>query len=85
MILTEAGAAFSAGGDLKPMRDRFGMKPADIHESYRRGIQRIPLALYELDVPSIAAVNGPAIGAGLDLACTGSGRRVPRMSRALSP
>jgi len=27
------------------------------------------LALYELDVPTIAAVNGPAIGAGLDLAC----------------
>jgi enoyl-CoA hydratase/carnithine racemase len=29
----------------------------------------IPLALYELNVPTIAAVNGPAIGAGLDLAC----------------
>ncbi|SHJ58790.1 short chain enoyl-CoA hydratase /Enoyl-CoA hydratase [Roseomonas rosea] len=69
VILTGAGTAFSAGGDLKSMRERFGMKPADIRESYRRGIQRIPLALYELDVPTIAAVNGPAIGAGLDLAC----------------
>jgi enoyl-CoA hydratase/carnithine racemase len=69
VILTGAGSAFSAGGDLKAMRERFGMKPADIRESYRRGIQRIPLALYELDVPTIAAVNGPAIGAGLDLAC----------------
>ena len=41
----------------------------DIRNGYRAGIQRIPLALYNLDVPTIAAVNGPAIGAGCDLAC----------------
>jgi enoyl-CoA hydratase/carnithine racemase len=69
VILTGAGSAFSAGGDLKSMRERYGMAPAEIREGYRRGIQKIPLALYELDVPTIAAVNGPAIGAGLDLAC----------------
>jgi enoyl-CoA hydratase/carnithine racemase len=69
VILTGAGSAFSAGGDLKSMRERFGMPPAAIRDSYRRGIQQIPLALFELDVPTIAAVNGPAIGAGLDLAC----------------
>ncbi|MCK8786961.1 crotonase/enoyl-CoA hydratase family protein [Roseomonas sp. NAR14] len=69
VILTGAGSAFSAGGDLKSMRDRYGMPPLEIREGYRRGIQKIPLALYELEVPTIAAVNGPAIGAGLDLAC----------------
>ena len=73
VIVTGAGSAFCDGGDLKGMRDGTGITGgktgAEIRESYRRGIQRIPLALYELDVPTIAAINGPAIGAGLDLAC----------------
>ncbi|MBX6375597.1 MAG: crotonase/enoyl-CoA hydratase family protein [Acetobacteraceae bacterium] len=73
VIVTGAGTAFCAGGDLKGMKARTGITSgntgAEMRESYRRGIQRIPLALYELDVPTIAAVNGPAIGAGLDLAC----------------
>jgi enoyl-CoA hydratase/carnithine racemase len=73
VIVTGAGTAFCAGGDLKGMRDRTGITAGDtgaeIRESYRRGIQMIPLALYEMDIPTIAAVNGPAIGAGLDLAC----------------
>lgn len=71
MILTGAGPAFCAGGDIKAMarrEDQFGLRPLDIAESYIAGIQRIPLALYNLDVPTIAAVNGPAVGAGCDLA-----------------
>jgi len=72
LVLTGAGSAFSAGGNLKNMRDKKGFsagQPADIRDAYRNGIQQIPLALYELDVPTIAAVNGPAIGAGMDLTC----------------
>jgi enoyl-CoA hydratase/carnithine racemase len=72
MILTGAGTAFCAGGNIKDMRDRSGMfagSPYTIRNNYRDGIQRIPLALYELEIPVIAAVNGAAIGAGLDLAC----------------
>ncbi len=72
MVLTGNGSAFCAGGNVKDMRERAGIfagSPYDLRDTYRDGIQRIPLALYELDIPVIAAVNGPAIGAGLDLAC----------------
>ncbi len=73
VIVTGADPGFCAGGDVKGMRDRTGIMaargPAELRENYRRGIQRIPLALWELDLPTIAAVNGPAVGAGLDLAC----------------
>lgn len=72
VVLTGAGSSFCAGGNVKHMRDRKGMfagSPFDLRNKYRSGIQRIPMALYELEVPVIAAVNGPAIGAGLDLAC----------------
>lgn len=71
VIVTGVGSAFSSGGNVKDMqrysRDAIGSAP--IREEYRRGIQRLPLALYDLEVPTIAAVNGAAIGAGCDLAC----------------
>ncbi|MFE7422356.1 crotonase/enoyl-CoA hydratase family protein [Rhodococcus sp. NPDC057529] len=70
-ILTGAGSAFSSGGNVKHMRDRkglFGGSPAELRQGYRHGIQRIPKALYHCEIPTIAAVNGPAIGAGCDLA-----------------
>jgi enoyl-CoA hydratase/carnithine racemase len=72
VILTGAGTAFSAGGDIKRMREVMAPRadgPSDTRHVYRTGIQRIPLALYNLEVPTIAAVNGAAIGAGCDLAC----------------
>jgi enoyl-CoA hydratase/carnithine racemase len=71
VILTGAGKAFSSGGNVKDMARFFEQEipPDRIREEYRQGIQRLPKALYQLDVPVIAAVNGPAIGAGLDLAC----------------
>ena len=71
VILTGAGPIFSSGGNVKDMQRFFddALTPDAIREEYRQGIQRIPRALTQLDVPVICAVNGPAIGAGLDLTC----------------
>ena len=72
VILTGAGEGFSSGGNVKKMKDRATedkpRTPTEVRRYYHEGIQRIPLALYGLEAPSIAAVNGAAIGAGLDLA-----------------
>lgn len=72
VVLTGAGKSFCAGGNIKHMAEKTGMfagPPYDLRQAYRSGIQRIPAALYELEVPVVAAVNGAAVGAGLDLAC----------------
>jgi len=71
VILTANGPSFSAGGDIREMKRQASpdVTEMDIRHEYRRGIQRLPLALFNLEVPVIAAVNGHAIGAGLDLAC----------------
>jgi enoyl-CoA hydratase/carnithine racemase len=72
LILTGAGSAFSSGGNLKTMRPGHGLideQPVKTRANYKRGIQRIPLTFDSIEVPVIAAVNGPAIGAGCDLAC----------------
>ena len=72
LVVTGAGAAFSAGGNVKDMYKKEGMfsgDPNDVRQNYRKGIQRVTLAFQRLDVPAIAAVNGPAMGAGCDLTC----------------
>jgi len=69
LIVTGDGSAFSAGGNIKAMRER-AMKSsaAEMEDYYRRNIQRIPRAMQAAEIAVIAAVNGPAIGAGFDLA-----------------
>ena len=71
VILTGNGPSFSAGGDIRDMKRQATpeVSEMDIRQEYRRGIQRVTLSLFNLEVPVIAAVNGHAIGAGLDLAC----------------
>lgn len=71
VVLTGAGRAFSAGGDLKAMRDRTGLFAGtedQIRDRYKAVVHRIVRALYELEIPLIAAVNGPAMGLGCDIA-----------------
>ena len=72
VVLTGEGTTFSSGGNLNKMGDAAGVNdplPAQTRRNYKWGIQRLPLLFESLEVPVIAAVNGPAIGAGCDLAC----------------
>jgi enoyl-CoA hydratase/carnithine racemase len=72
VILTGAGKAFCSGGDLNNMHrllDARAADPLSTVDYYVAGIQRVARALDNLEVPIIAAVNGAAIGGGLDLAC----------------
>ncbi len=64
VILTGEGRAFCAGADLK---ERDGAAPEAIW-AHNRAIFQIPLALERLPVPTIAAVNGLALGGGCEIA-----------------
>jgi enoyl-CoA hydratase/carnithine racemase len=66
VILTGAGDVFCSGGDTSSMGDgRPG--PWEKRDYLDRGVGRLARAFLALDKPVIAAVNGPAVGAGVDL------------------
>jgi enoyl-CoA hydratase/carnithine racemase len=68
VIVTGAGSAFCSGGDIVEMGERLTQTPEQRKNELFNRIERIPLALEDLDKPVIAAVNGVATGAGMDMA-----------------
>jgi len=67
VVLTGAGSAFCAGGDLDALREQTAWSP-ERNRRYMGAFYRAFLSILELPVPTIAAINGPAIGAGLGVA-----------------
>lgn len=67
VVLTGAGESFCSGGDVSEMGNT-ELTPERIRARLRNGAQRIPKAMAALKKPCIAAINGAAMGAGLDMA-----------------
>jgi len=68
VVLTGAGRAFCSGGDLQVLQDARRRNASQELENLLRAGLEITLALCSMPKPVIAAVNGPAAGAGMNLA-----------------
>lgn len=66
IVVTGAGGAFCAGADLDDLSGRRYTAPIDHKRHLTDHIHRIAYALEDIDRPVIAAVEGPAVGAGMD-------------------
>jgi enoyl-CoA hydratase len=67
LVLTGSGPAFSAGGDLAGLEAQLDWTP-EANRRYMGEFYRAYLSVLHVDVPTIAVLNGHAIGAGLSLA-----------------
>jgi 2-(1,2-epoxy-1,2-dihydrophenyl)acetyl-CoA isomerase len=67
LIITGAGGAFCAGGDVKGMAERHKATAVDSRRTMKLGHQLVK-ELRDLELPVIAAVDGAAAGAGCNLA-----------------
>src|SRR5262249_42241671 len=68
IVLTGAGRAFCAGGDVKSMAEGSAQLSRGEAVSRLRGRMEVSRLLHEIPKPTIAMVNGPAAGAGMALA-----------------
>jgi enoyl-CoA hydratase/carnithine racemase len=82
LVITGAGRAFCAGGDTKAMAETVASGVPEPPERERLGqIQELQLTLRRFPKVAIAAVNGAAYGAGLDLACSADFRLAAESAR----
>ncbi len=68
LVITGVGKAFCAGTDVEDISSVFGFSSVEFRERLRRGTNKVILELRGLEKPTIASVNGVAVGAGLNLA-----------------
>ena len=68
VILTGAGSSFSAGGDIREDIDPLRTMPVEEFNRYFYSVNELYKELFNLEKPIIAAINGNALGAGMELA-----------------
>ena len=68
VVLTGAGDAFCAGADVNDMPNWHEEMTKEEYAGYLWGVQNVVRQLRNMATPSVAAVGGPAIGAGCDFA-----------------
>lgn len=68
LIITGAGRAFCAGADLSQPVEELQRRPLSSVMEMREGFHQLLLSLGRLDKPTIAAINGPAVAGGLNIA-----------------
>jgi len=69
LVVTGAGRGFCSGMDVRAAAGGGEPQPLYMRRNYMRlGVHKVPRALEHFDKPYIAAINGPAAGAGMDMA-----------------
>lgn len=68
IILTANGKAFCSGGDINAQKDRANNDSLERKDFLWRHVHKIAFVMEQMDKPTIAAINGTARGAGLDMA-----------------
>ncbi|MBM3622451.1 MAG: enoyl-CoA hydratase [Alphaproteobacteria bacterium] len=83
IVLTGAGRAFCAGGDVRAMAGRADQEPEPLEQKIRALRRRMEVSrlLHEINKPTIAMLNGVAAGAGLSMALACDLRYAARSAR----
>ena len=68
LLVTGAGKAFCSGGDVRAMSAALDDDPRQFFLELTESLHRVTLSLLNARVPTVAAVNGPAVGFGFGLA-----------------